>query len=134
MADFNPGAQYMNWQQYGGSNSLLGDFGDATKKWLGAYALQKSGAVDFLDSIGAPESLKKSIPTLSGQPPSTTSQIPVIPPIAGAQTSSAMPMQPVVPVAPAAPQIAPMTIPGVGEIKGLSDKTTDFLKAIWGNK
>lgn len=134
MADFNPGAQYMNWQQYGGSNSLLGDFGDAAKKWLGATILQKSGAVEFLDSIGAPESLKKAIPAPSGQPPSVASGVPAIPPVAGAQIAPAMPAQPVMPAAPAAPQVAPMTIPAVGEIKGLSDKTTDFLKAIWGNK
>ena len=128
MAELSPGAQYMNWQQYGGENSLLGNFGDSTKRWLGAAALQKSGAIDFLDSIGAPESVKKTLPKSSQPPAIPSSASPVIPP----GDASA---QPVVPSSAVAPQADQISIPAVGQIEGLSDKmeaAPDFLKMIWG--
>jgi len=120
MADVNPGSQYANWQQYGGSDSAFGEAGTNFKKWLAAGLAQKSGLVDALDSIGSP--VPKSLQ-------------PVAPPMQQSVTPNAMPAIPAAPVAPSVVNTSPMSIPAVGEIKGLSDKlkeAPDFLKMIWG--
>lgn len=123
MADVNPGTQYANWQQYGGSDSAFGEVGSNLKKWLAAGAAQKSGLVDFLDSLGAP--VPKGLQ-------------PVAPPTLGTNASAPPPAAPaaaVTPVAPVAPGVPPMQIPGVGEIKSITDKLKEvpnYLDAIWG--
>lgn len=117
MADMNPGAQYMNWEQYGGPGSAFGEAGSNFKKWLAAGVAQKSGLVDALDSMGAsvPKSLQPiAPPTLQSVAPNSQAVIPNIP------ASSNL------------PAIDPMSIPAVGQIQSLGDKTQDFLKMIWG--
>lgn len=117
MADVNPGAQYMNWQQYGGSDSAFGEAGSNFKKWLAAGLAQKSGLVDALDSVGAP--VPKSLQPIAP---------PTLQPVAPAN----QPAIPNIPTLSSSPAVNPMSIPAVGQIQSLGDKTQDFLKMIWG--